>query len=154
MHLKYNIHNFSKHLNVWCVACHQTNVCTFLELSLNCPRWLGTMKGFPNAVIMAHSNSIYQQAKAITASIDFDYRLYAWMTLNLTLLHTTGGSKATFHQHKSVTSPFSYLLEHKSLVGLKLWYNGKQRFSMLPGGAAITWGATLKLHLYSSEKYK
>lgn len=97
--------SISKYLDVQRVAHHQTDACTFSKFSLNCPRWLGTVKGFPNAVIMAHSNSIYQQAKAITASIDFDYRLYAWMTLNLTLLHTTEGSKATFHQHKFVTSP-------------------------------------------------
>lgn len=56
--------------------------CTFNDHTLNYPGWLSTAKGFPNAVIMAHSNSINQQAKAITASMDFDYWLYALMTSN------------------------------------------------------------------------
>lgn len=63
------------------------SVCTFKESSPNYPLWLSTVKGFPNTVIMAHSNSIYQQAKAITASMDFDYWLYALMTSNLSSAH-------------------------------------------------------------------
>lgn len=65
----------------------EMSVCTFKERSLNYPRWLSTVKGFPSTVIMAHSNSIYQQAKAITASMDFDYWLYALMTSNLLRAH-------------------------------------------------------------------
>lgn len=54
--------------------------CALKDRDLNYSRWLSTVKGFPNAVITAHSNSIKQQAKAITASMDFDYLLYALMT--------------------------------------------------------------------------
>lgn len=83
-----NCYHFQKTFisNVW-AATSEMPVCALKDCSLNYPRWLSTVKGFPNAVIMAHSNSINQQARAITASMDFDYWLYALMTSILSPAH-------------------------------------------------------------------
>lgn len=97
-----------KHFGCFNVSPSIRKMSVFPECSLNYPRWLSTVKGFPNAVITAHSDSIYQQAKAITASIDFDYWLYAWMTSNLSLvlLHTTREKRRFSDLLTFVTCPF------------------------------------------------
>lgn len=112
----------------------EISLCTFKECSLNYPRWLSTVKGFPNAVIMAHSNSIYQQAEAITASMDFDYWLYALMTSNLSATRyftQLEGRKPPFlAMYSLLLLPF-HLLGRMSPVELKLCNNGLHRVMWL-----------------------
>lgn len=141
-------------------------VCTLKYHDVNYPRWLRTVKGFPNAVIMAHSNSINQQAKAITASMDFDYWLYALMTSNPLPAHY-------FTQLERKNPPFTAinsllllplrLLEQICPVDLKLSHNGLQGvlrvlltdevICILPSGAFLIW--EVFYHCISSpEEYK
>lgn len=130
--------------------------CTFNDHTLNYPGWLSTAKGFPNAVIMAHSNSINQQAKAITASMDFDYWLYALMTSNPSpadyFTQLERGKKKNIRCSKFiVTAAFICLLEQICPVDLRLCDNGPhgvalfffrfwlmdEAFCVLPSGALL-----------------
>lgn len=148
---------------VQCLSCNQWNVCLYIkDCGLNYPRWLSTVKDFQNPVIMAHSNSIYQQAKAITASMYFDYWLYALM---ISRLHSGSHNwkeeiPPSIAMHSLLLLPF-HLPEQMSPVDLKLCdygLHGVVRFygclwmrgvciCMLPSRAFPNMGAILSLHL-------